>query len=163
MKNISSFYTICLTLYSKIIHHKTVMSNIEVIQNTIIQEFASLDKDRELLLDYLMDLGENLAPLSEKDKIAKHLVPGCLAQVWLVQKEKAGHLWLRADSNAAITKGLVSLLVRIFSDQPLKEIINARLFFISSTDLDQLIGVQRSSGFDHMVKAIKQYALKSIR
>lgn len=132
--------------------------SIETIQKAIIEEFTSLGKNRELLLDYLMDLGENMPPLSEKDKTPQHLVSGCLAQVWLVQKAKQGRLWLRADSTAAITKGLVSLLVRTFSDQPINDIINTQPFFLSSTGLDQLIGPQRSSGFDHMLQTIKHYA-----
>lgn len=134
------------------------MSDIATIQNTIIQEFATVSGDRELMLNYLTDLGAAMPPLAEKYKTARYLVPGCLSKVWLLQKEEAGCIQVRADSNAAITKGLVSLLVRIFSNQPIRAIAEAKLFFAEQAGLHGLIGVQRRSGFEQMVRQIRSYA-----
>ncbi|MEM7174058.1 MAG: SufE family protein [Bacteroidota bacterium] len=137
------------------------MLSIIAIQELLIQEFAALDNDRELLVDYLIDLGEKTEVLSPSEKVDAHLVPGCLAKVWLVQEAEKGILWLRTDSNASITKGLASLLVRIFSGQPCAEVVHANLFFISAIGLNQFIGIQRSSGLDYMIKSIKAYAKKT--
>lgn len=135
------------------------MSGIAAIQNTIAEEFSMLDGNQELTLDYLMDLGSRLEPLTESDYHEDHLVKGCQSKVWLISDVKNGRIYFKADSNTAITKGLVSLLVRIFNGQEPDEILDAEITFIRGAGLDRFIGTQRSNGLAAMIKQIRYYAL----
>lgn len=138
--------------------HKDPTASIAGLQEAIIQDFAKLGGDRNLMLDYIIDLGEQMQPLTASDKLDVNLVPGCLSKVWLVQHHDAGCLLLHADSNTAITKGLASLLVRVFSHQPLEAVVGAKLFLMEAIGMSDLIGPQRGSGLEQMIKHIKRYA-----
>lgn len=129
------------------------------IQNEIIEEFSMLDGDMEMTLSYLMELGEKLPAMDDQYKIEDNIVKGCQSKVWLTAAENDGHINFQADSNTAITKGLVSLLVRIFSNQPTKEVLEADLFFPEKIGMQRFIGTQRSNGFAAMIKQMKLYAL----
>ena len=130
------------------------------IQQEIIDEFAILDGDREMTNFYIMELGQKLPPMPEKDKTEENIVKGCQSKVWLTADlNEDNTISYKADSNTAITKGLVSLLVRIFDNQKADDIINATLDFPSKIGMDRFIGTQRSNGFASMVKQIKLYAL----
>ncbi len=128
------------------------------IQNEIIEEFAMLDGDTEMANYYLMDLGEKLPEMPKEDKKDENIVKGCQSKVWLITELKGDRLNFSADSNTAITKGLVSLLVRILSGQKVNDIINADLYFINKIGMDRFIGTQRSNGFAAMIKQMKMYA-----
>ena len=134
------------------------LPSIRQVQQAIIEEFALLQDQPDLMLDYIIDLGVQMPPLGEAAKVYENLVPGCLAKVWLTQQEKQGRLWLRAESNAAITKGLISLLVRVFSGQRIEDIVQAEFFLDKAIGIGKLIGAQRRSGFANMLHRIKQYA-----
>ena len=135
------------------------MERIDTIQNQIIEEFSVLADDQEMSSFFIMELGQKLPEMPESDKIEKNLVKGCQSMVWLTAKIENGKVFFEADSNAAITKGLISLLIRIFSGQPAEEIINAELFFIERIGMSRFIGTQRSNGFAAMIKQMKLFAL----
>jgi cysteine desulfuration protein SufE len=132
---------------------------IEAIQNEIIQEFALLDGDQEMTLFYIMELGQKLPALPEAARVEENIVKGCQSKVWLTATLENNQVIFQADSNTAITKGLVSLLVRILSHQTPDAILNADLFFMSAIKMDRFIGTQRSNGFASMIRQMKLYAL----
>lgn len=133
--------------------------SINAIQDDIIEQFALLDGDVEMANFYLMELGQKLTPLAEADKVDKNLVKGCQSKVWLKTDLDEDRIRFNADSNTAITKGLVSLLVRILSDQKADDIIHSDLYFVHQIGMDRFIGTQRSNGFAAMIKQMKMYAI----
>ena len=133
--------------------------SIDEIQDEIIDEFVLLEGDRETATFYIMELGEKLPPLDESLKTEEHIVKGCQSKVWLVPKREGDRLTFEADSNSAITKGLVSLLVRIFGGQRAEDILEADLYFIDKIGMNRFIGTQRSNGFAAMIKQMKLFAL----
>ena len=138
--------------------------SIEETQKEIIEEFALLEGDREMSVMYLMELGQKLPDLTDEHKVEANLVKGCQSKVWLTADLKHGRVYFSADSNTAITKGLVSLLIRIFNGQVPDEILTADLFFMKEISMDRFIGTQRTNGFASMILRMKQYAqmLKSM-
>ena len=133
--------------------------NIQSIQNEIINEFSLLDGDQEMTLFYIMDLGQKLPALPEESRTDDNIVKGCQSKVWLTAGLKDDKVLFKADSNTAITKGLVSILIRILSHQKPDDILNANLFFMSTIKMDRFIGTQRSNGFASMIRQMKLYAL----
>lgn len=133
--------------------------SIKNIQNQIIEEFSILEGDQEMTNFYIMELGQKLPEMKEADKTEDNLVKGCQSKVWLKAELEDGKVNFNADSNTAITKGLVSLLVRVLSNQSADDIINAELFFPREIGMDRFIGTQRSNGFSAMIKQMKLYAL----
>lgn len=127
-------------------------------QQAIIDEFALLEGDREMSVMYLMDLGEKLPPLADEHKTEDNIVKGCQSKVWLVADLKKDRVYFTADSNTAITKGLVSLLIRIFNGHLPEEILDSDLFFMKEIGMDRFIGTQRSNGFASMIQRMKQHA-----
>ncbi|MEJ2004745.1 MAG: SufE family protein [Cyclobacteriaceae bacterium] len=133
--------------------------SINTIQDEIIDEFGILDGDMEMTNFYIMELGQKLSPLDEKYKTDDHIVKGCQSKVWMNAYMEDGNVIYEADSNTAITKGLVSLLVRVFSGHQPDEIVNAELYFPGRIGMDRFIGTQRSNGFAAMIKQMKLYAI----
>lgn len=133
--------------------------SVQDIQNSIIDEFAILDGDMEMTNFYMMELGQKLAVMEESQKTEDNIVKGCQSKVWLTAKLDGDKVIYQADSNTAITKGLVSLLVRVFSGQKPDDIINAEVYFPGKIGMDRFIGTQRSNGFGAMMKQMKLYAL----
>jgi cysteine desulfuration protein SufE len=132
---------------------------INQLQDEIINEFSLLDGDMEMTVFYIMELGQKLPAMKEADKTEVNVVKGCQSKVWLTAQLVNGGVVFEADSNTAITKGLVSLLVRIFNQQKPEDILNADLYFMSKIGMERFIGTQRSNGFAAMIKQIKLYAL----
>jgi len=132
---------------------------IKETQDEIINEFSLLEGDLEMSVMYLMELGQKLPPMAEADKVDANVVKGCQSKVWLTATLKHDRLYFTADSNTAITKGLVSLLIRIFNGHTPEEVLAADLFFMQKIGMDRFIGTQRSNGFAAMIKQMKIYAL----
>lgn len=132
--------------------------NINQIQEQIITEFDVfedwLDK-----YNYLIELSNELPVLDEKYKIGEYLISGCQSKVWLKADMEGGKVVFAADSDALITKGIVSLLVRVLSGWEPKEILDADLFFIDRIGLRENLSPTRSNGLLAMVKQMKLYAL----
>jgi cysteine desulfuration protein SufE len=132
---------------------------INQIQDEIINEFSLLDGDMEMTVFYIMELGQKLPDMPAADKTEDNVVKGCQSKVWLTGRLEGDRLFFAADSNTAITKGLVSLLVRIFNDQTPDDILTGDLYFMKKIGMERFIGTQRSNGFAAMIKQMKLYAL----
>ena len=135
------------------------MSSIKEVQDEIVEEFSMLDGDREATIFYIMELGHKLPLLDEQFHSDDNIIKGCQSKVWLTTDSKDGKVEFTADSNTEITKGLISLLIRILSERTPDEIINADLDFVDRIGMNQVIGSQRSNGFTAMIKQMKMYAL----
>ena len=135
------------------------MKSIADIQQEIVNEFNLLDGDQEMAVLYIMELGQKMPAMDEAGKREENLVKGCQSKVWLAARLENDKVYFEADSNTALTKGLVSLLLRIFSGQSPEAILAADLDFIGKIGMERFIGTQRSNGFAAMVKQIKLYAL----
>jgi cysteine desulfuration protein SufE len=135
------------------------LKTIADIQEEIISEFSLLDGDQEMTVLYIMELGQKLPDMDDDKKTEDNIVKGCQSKVWLSARLENDKVYFEADSNTAITKGLVSLLLRIFSGQSPDNILSADLNFMSKIGMERFIGTQRSNGFAAMIKQIKMYAL----
>ncbi|MGM9633200.1 MAG: SufE family protein [Alloprevotella sp.] len=131
---------------------------INEIQDEVIEEFSEMSDwmDRYQLL---IDLGEEQAPLPAADKTEQNLIDGCQSRVWLVCDEHDGILTFRAESDALIVKGIVTLLIRVLSGHTPDEILNAELYFIEKIGLTEHLSPTRSNGLLAMVKQMRMYAL----
>lgn len=134
-------------------------ATIQDIQNEVIEEFELLDGDFEMSINYVMELGEQMPEFDETYRTEDNIVKGCQSKVWLTASQENGKIIFKGDSNTAITKGLVSLLIRVLSDQKPEDILNEEIFFPSKIGMNRFIGTQRSNGFGAMIKQMKIYAL----
>lgn len=135
------------------------MPLIHTIEDEIVSEFLLLDGDMEMTVFYIMELGQKLPEMKAEQKTEENIVKGCQSKVWLTAKMENDRIYFTADSNTAITKGLVSLLIRILSGQTPDAILNAELNFMQRIGMERFIGTQRSNGFAAMIKQMKLYAL----
>jgi len=129
------------------------------IQDEIISEFSLLDGDMEMTVFYIMELGQKLPALKEEDRTEDNIVKGCQSKVWMTAHLENGKIYFEADSNTSITKGLVSLLIRIFNGQTPEDTLSADLYFMNKIGMERFIGTQRSNGFAAMIRQMKFYAL----
>lgn len=127
-------------------------------QDEIIEEFSELDDwmDRYQLL---IDMGNEQQPLPAKDKNESNLIDGCQSRVWLVCEQKDGKLFFRAESDALIVKGIVTLLIRVLSGHTPQEILGADLYFIDRIGLREHLSPTRSNGLLAMLKQMRMYAM----
>lgn len=134
------------------------MQTINEIQDEIIEEFSGLDDwmDRYQLL---IDMGGETEPLPDSDKVEQNLIDGCQSRVWLVCDEKEGRLYFRAESDALIVKGIVTLLIRVLSEHTPDEILDADLYFIEKIGLREHLSPTRSNGLLAMLKQMRAYAM----
>lgn len=133
------------------------MKTIEETEAEIIEEFAVFEDPMDRY-DYLIDLGKELPELSEEYKTDFFLVKGCQSKVWIVPQRRDGKIFFSADSNTAITKGIVSLLIRVLSGRLPQEIQESKLDFIDKIQLRSHLSSQRSNGLTGMIQLIKSYA-----
>ena len=134
------------------------MNSIQEEQDAIIKEFEIFDDwlDR---YEYLIELSKDLDPLDPKYKVNEYLINGCQSRVWLTAEIQDDTVVYRAETDAIITKGIISLLIRVLSGQKTEEIIHADLYFIDKIGLRQNLSPTRSNGLLSMVKQMKMYAL----
>jgi len=128
------------------------------IQNEIVEEFDVFDTWMDKY-EYLIELGKSVPKISEENKKEENIIKGCQSKVWLHAKKKEGLVRFYADSDAIITKGIISLLIRTFSNQKPEDIINASLDFIDDIGLRQHLSPNRANGLNNMIKKIKFYAI----
>ena len=132
--------------------------SIEKIEQEIISEFEMfedwLDK-----YNYIIELGKSVPEIATQYKESQYLIKGCQSQVWLHAKLEDGKVVFTADSDAMITKGIVSLLIRVLSGQTPDDIINAELKFVDEIGLKEHLSPTRSNGLVNMIKQMKLYAL----
>lgn len=131
---------------------------INEIQDEIVEEFSELDDwmDRYQML---IDMGNEQQPLPEKEKTQSNLIDGCQSRVWLVCDEKDGLLYFRAESDALIVKGIISLLIKVLSGHSASEILGSDLYFIHDIGLTEHLSPTRSNGLLSMLKQMRMYAL----
>jgi cysteine desulfuration protein SufE len=128
------------------------------IQDQIIDEF-SVFSDWMERYEYLIDMGRTLPPFDIAHKVPDFLIEGCQSKVWLYPSFDNGVITFTADSDALITRGIVALLVRVFSGRTPDEIISADIYFIDRIGLRQNLSPTRSNGLLSMMKQMRLYAL----
>lgn len=131
---------------------------IQEIQNEIVEEFSAFDDWMDKYA-YLIELGGELEPMPETYQKDENIIKGCQSRVWLHAEYKDGLVHYFAYSDAVIVKGIVALLLKVFSKQTPQDILNANTDFISEIGLDEHLSPTRSNGLAAMVKQIKIYAL----
>jgi cysteine desulfuration protein SufE len=134
------------------------VKNIEEVESEIVEEFSLFDSWDEKY-EYIIDLGKKLEPLEAEYKVDENRVRGCQSTVYLVADYKDGKIWFRADSDAVIVKGLISMLIRVLSGHTPDEIVEAKLDFIREIGMMSHLAQTRSNGLLSMVKQMKNYAL----
>ena len=134
------------------------MKSIQEEQDAIVKEFEIFDDwlDR---YEYLIELSNDLEPLDPKYKTNEYLITGCQSRVWLMAEMQDDSVVYRAETDAIITKGIISLLIRILSGKKPEDIINTELYFIDRIGLREHLTPTRSNGLLSMVKQMKLYAL----
>ena len=135
----------------------TDISGIERRQQAIIEDFA-LFNDWTEKYEYLVDLGKQLPPIDEKYKSGAYLVKGCQSRVWLHGEVRNNRLYLEADSDAIITKGIIALLIKVYSGQPVKDVAQSDINFIDAIGLKSHLSPTRSNGLVSMVRHIQSLA-----
>ena len=133
-------------------------TSIKEREEEITEEFSLFDSWEEKY-EYIIDLGKNLEPLDEKYKVPENIIKGCQSTVWLTSEFKDGKIFYKADSDAVIVKGLISMLIKVLSDNTPDEILNAKLYFINDIGMMTHLAQTRSNGLLSMIKQIKNYAL----
>ena len=133
-------------------------TSIKEREEEITDEFSLFDTWEEKY-EYIIDLGKKLEPLDEKYKITENIIKGCQSTVWLTSEYKDGKVFFKADSDAVIVKGLISMLIKVLSDNTPDQILNAKLDFINEIGMMTHLAQTRSNGLLSMIKQIKNYAL----
>jgi cysteine desulfuration protein SufE len=131
---------------------------IQAIQEEIIDEFSMFD-DWDERFQYVIDLGKSLPLVDELYKTDDNIIKGCQSKVWLHANEKDEKIVFTADSDAIITKGIIAVLIRAFSNQKAKDILEANTDFIDQIGLKEQLSPTRANGLVSMIKQIKLYAL----
>tara|TARA_R110000787_G_scaffold91628_3_gene193011 strand:- start:1920 stop:2345 length:426 start_codon:yes stop_codon:yes gene_type:complete len=131
---------------------------IKEIQQEIIDEFDMFDDWMERY-EYLIDLGKSLPIIDEQYKVDENIIKGCQSKVWLYSKLNGNTINYTADSDAILTKGLVALLLRVFTNQTPQDILAADTLFIDEIGLKEHLSPTRANGLVSMLKQIKLYAI----
>ena len=134
------------------------MSTIQKIQAEIVEDFGMFD-DWMQKYEYLIDLGNELAPIKEQYKTEDNLIKGCQSRVWLHAEHTQGKIIFTADSDAIMTKGIVAILINVLSNQAPKDIATAKLDFINEIGLKEQLSATRANGLVSMIKKMKLFAI----
>ncbi|HBI01401.1 MAG TPA: SufE family protein [Flavobacterium sp.] len=131
---------------------------IKEIQDEIVDEFSMFD-DWMQRYEYIIELGKTLPLIDEKYKTEENIIKGCQSKVWLQGEEQDGKIMFTADSDAILTKGIIAILIRTFSNQKPSAILEANTDFIDEIGLKEHLSPTRANGLVSMIKKIKMYAL----
>lgn len=133
---------------------------IQKIQEEIKDEFSMFDEENwDERYQYVIDLGKTLPLIDEKYKIEENIIKGCQSKVWLHGEQNDGKIIFTADSDAILTKGIIAILIRTFSNQKATDILDADTKFIDEIGLKEHLSPTRANGLVSMIKQIKMYAL----
>lgn len=136
------------------------MMTIPEIQAEIVDEFAMFDPENwDERYQYVIDLGKTLPVIDTQYKTEANIIKGCQSKVWLHGEQKDGKVVFSADSDAILTKGMIAILIRVFSHQKASDILLANTDFIDEIGLKEHLSPTRANGLVSMVKQIKMYAL----
>jgi len=131
---------------------------IKEIQDEIVDEFSMFD-DWMQRYEYIIELGKTLPLIHEKYKTEDNIIKGCQSKVWLYGEQKDDRIVFTADSDAILTKGIIAILIRAFSNQKPAAILDANTDFIDEIGLKEHLSPTRANGLVSMIKQIKMYAL----
>ena len=131
---------------------------IKAIQDEIVDEFSMFDDWMERY-EYIIELGKKLPLIKEEFKTEDNIIKGCQSKVWLKGEENSDVIVFTADSDAILTKGIIAILIRTFSNQKAADILAADLDFIDEIGLKEHLSPTRANGLVSMIKNIKMYAL----
>ncbi|WP_293875464.1 SufE family protein [Flavobacterium sp.] len=132
--------------------------SIQEIQDEIVEEFSLFDDWMERY-EYIIELGKTLPLIDEKHKTEENIITGCQSKVWVYGEQKGGRIVFTADSDAILTKGIIAILIRSFSNQKPSDILDANNDFIDKIGLKEHLSPTRANGLVSMIKKIKIYAL----
>jgi len=132
--------------------------SIKDLQNDIVEEFSMFD-DWMQRYEYMIELGRSLPLIDDQYKTDENLIKGCQSKVWVHAELKDDKVVFTADSDAIITKGIIAILIRVFSDQHPKDIIEADMGFIDEIGLKEHLSPTRANGLVSMIKQLKMYAI----
>lgn len=136
------------------------MKSMSETEQEIIDDFALFDSWEEKY-QYIIELGQKLAPLDPVYKTDLYRIKGCQSSVWLHGEEKEGKMYFSADSDSVFVKGEIALLIKVLSERKPEEILASNLGFIDTIGLRQHIAVTRANGLSSMIRQMKTYALAS--
>jgi cysteine desulfuration protein SufE len=134
------------------------MNNIKDIQNEVVDEF-SMFEDWMQRYEYMIELGKSLPLIDEQYKTDDYIIKGCQSKVWVHAGMQDDKVIFTADSDAIITKGIIAILIRVFSNQRPQEILKANTDFIDEIGLKEHLSPTRANGLVSMIKQLKMYAL----
>ena len=134
------------------------MSTIKEIQDEIVEEFAMFD-DWMQRYEYIIELGKTLPLINEQYKKDENLIKGCQSKVWLHADINDDVITFTADSDAILTKGIIAILIRTFSNQKAVDVMNADMSFVDEIGLKEHLSATRANGLVSMMKQIKLYAI----
>ncbi len=137
------------------------MNTLEEAKKAVIEDFSMYDEWLDKY-EYLIELGKNLEPYPEENKTDDKLIKGCQSRVWLDSKLEDGKIFFRADSDAIITKGIISLLISVYSGRTPEEIAGDDFGFIGEIGLKENLSPTRANGLVSMIEKIKELATESI-
>ena len=137
------------------------MKSLQEVENEIVENFSLYDEWLDKY-EYLIDLGKNLEPYPEENKTEDRLIKGCQSRVWLDARMEDGKLYFSADSDASITKGIISLLISVYSGRTPQEIAGSDFSFISRIGLKENLSPTRANGLVSMIETIKKTALDNL-
>ena len=130
---------------------------IKEIENEIVEEFA-IFTDWMDKYEYIIELGKNVPVIEEKEKTEENLIKGCQSRVWLSCKVEDGKLWFAADSDAIITKGIISLLIGLYSGRTPEEILSSDFSVVEKIGLKENLSPTRANGLVSMIAKIREIA-----
>lgn len=128
------------------------------VENEIIEEFSVLE-DWMDKYEYIIELGKSVPMIEETQKTEANLIKGCQSRVWLSSEYRDGKIFFAADSDAIITKGIISLLVRVFNGRTPQEILSSDFSFVEKIGLKDNLSPTRANGLVSMIKQIQNYAV----
>ena len=132
--------------------------SIQEIQNEIVDEFSMFD-DWMQRYEYIIELGKSLPLIDEQYKTEDNIIKGCQSKVWVHGEQENDKIVFTADSDAILTKGIIAILIRTFSNQKASDILDANTDFIDEIGLKEHLSPTRANGLVSMIKQIKIYAL----
>lgn len=135
--------------------------SLEEVKQSVVDDFAMFDQWLDKY-EYIIDLGKKIGSFPEKDKIDENLIKGCQSRVWLTCKVEDGRLYFNADSDAIITKGIISLLIEVYSGRTAAEIAGDDFSFIDEIGLRENLSPTRAGGLASMIDTIKETAKRNV-
>lgn len=137
------------------------MSTLKETKDAIVEEFSMYDEWLDKY-EYLIELGKNLEVFPVELKTDDRLIKGCQSRVWLDTRVENGRLYFRADSDAIITKGIISLLIQVYNGRTAEEIVTDNFDFIEQIGLKQNLSPTRANGLNSMIETIRREAEKNV-